>query len=844
MAIYNVKNYGAKGDGSTDDTAAIQAAIDAAAADGGGQVYLSSGTYTLSSTAAGSALQLKDFTSLTGDGMGQTVLKLADGSTGATSVVHGDGDSIGASSLTIDGNRAGNSGTVQGWVSGTSDDVTLSAVEVVNASGDGFDLRSVGHQFSVSDSVARFNGIAGFHADGQANSYIHDSLAQSNGDAGFDLGGELTVLDSDALTNGNDGFVLREGESSSAGTSRIVIDGGSAVGNNSNGVDAVLVHGFQISAMDLHGNLYNGILSDASSDGVITQNHVFGNDYDEFSYSEIDISGWTGSPATTANNVSATHNVVTGGHNSYYGITVGIDTGDYNTVADNIVSQTVLPIVVVGEHSVKSNNVAFVRLYGTDHADVMNGGVARDQLVAGDGNDTLNAGAGADVLDGGGGVDLLTTGAGADVVRFDTLADSYRDAAHSYADRITDFDATSDRLDLCALGFSTLGNGHGDTLLLSYNAALDRTYLKHLDADAAGNRFEAVLLGDHRDFTVANLQQLAEGTAAADSLSGSALADSLYGGDARDTLHGLGGDDRLFGDGGGDRLEGGAGADTFVYRELSDSLRSNAAGGTAGRDMVMDFDASLGDQLDVSALGFTGLGDGHGHTLKVSVSADGEQTVLKSLEQNAQGEHFEILLAGDHQFELSQDSILFAQPLGNTPSVLPSWLDHNVYGTGGADTLIGDSTDNWIRGGDGNDRLSGGVGDDTLVGGGGADVMNGDTGNDTFAYTKVSDSFRQGSSVFADTINGFSAYNDRLDFSALGYTGLGDGHGETLKLVQDSGRTFLRDLDGDAQGRLFEVRLAGDLKAHLTADNFVFAEAAQVEPLQLLGVTHGVGDVA
>jgi hypothetical protein len=57
-----------------------------------------------------------------------------------------------------------------------------------------------------------------------------------------------------------------------------------------------------------------------------------------------------------------------------------------------------------------------------------------------------------------------------------------------------------------------------------------------------------------------------------------------------------------------------------------------------------------------------------------------------------------VLLSGDHTFELSQDSIVFAQPFGTTPSVLPSWLDHNFYGTHGADTLTGDSTDNWIRG--------------------------------------------------------------------------------------------------------------------------------------------------
>lgn len=47
---YNARSYGALGDGTTDDRAALQAAIDAAAAAGGGTVYLPYGVYRISNT--------------------------------------------------------------------------------------------------------------------------------------------------------------------------------------------------------------------------------------------------------------------------------------------------------------------------------------------------------------------------------------------------------------------------------------------------------------------------------------------------------------------------------------------------------------------------------------------------------------------------------------------------------------------------------------------------------------------------------------------------------------------------------------------------------------------------
>lgn len=102
LGWFNVKGNGfdAVGDGVADDTLAIQAAIDAANAAGGGTVYLSAGTYKLTDSVI-----LKSHVKLKGDGITATVL------TQTSTTKHGIKGSnlelVGVEDLMVDGPGSG-----------------------------------------------------------------------------------------------------------------------------------------------------------------------------------------------------------------------------------------------------------------------------------------------------------------------------------------------------------------------------------------------------------------------------------------------------------------------------------------------------------------------------------------------------------------------------------------------------------------------------------------------------------------------------------------------------------------------------------------------------------------
>lgn len=238
------------------------------------------------------------------------------------------------------------------------------------------------------------------------------------------------------------------------------------------------------------------------------------------------------------------------------------------------------------------------------------------------------------------------------------------------------------------------------------------------------------------------------------------LIENANGGSGNDTITGNAADNVLNGNAGNDTLSGGLGNDTLNGGAGADIM----SGGLGNDTFYVD---NAGDQV------IEGPGEGTDY-LYVSVN----YTLAATVEMEW----------------IYVNSATGLSVVGNT-------FDNRMVGGNGNDTLDGGAGSDVLNGGAGNDILIGGAGDDILDGNAGNDTMNGGTGDDIYfvdsAADIVIDAVGEGSDTIYTTVDYTLGAAAEIEWIRVNVTtGLSvTGNGFANRLIGNSGNDIL---DGGA----------------------------------------------
>ena len=615
---------------AAEQTAAIQAALDAVGDGGGGTVALSAGTFTVEGTgkAADGALRVDSNTTLAGAGMGQTVIKLADGATSVTGIIRTDsGQTLADGSfktthnvtirdLTIDGNQANTSGDVDGFYSGARPDsgladshITLDQVEITQVSRYGFDPHEGTEHLTITNSVAHHNGRDGFTIDGSEHVVFANNIAHDNGRHGINIvtgSRDVLIENSQSFDNGSSGLVIQTGDNEiRAWTADVTVIGGSFDNNARYGIEARQTQDLTITNVAASGNGYHGII----------------------------LSGVTG--ADLAGNALSNNN---GGGSQLRLKNYVQDFDDSEAANDRVIMNS--DIIVDGVEQPVPTNDLHLPVYdwvitpgddtitGTDIADTFAAGDGDDFVFGAGGDDTIAGNAGDDTLDGGAGNDVLMGNIGDDTLLASEGVDTL-DGGHGFD--TADFSSIDSAVYVDLKWSGVQAKTSGGTTVSKKTATTDVAELIDIEAVVGTNHADKLLGSNGVDTLIGGEgNDVINGRSGSDTLLGEAGNDKLRGGGGADNLDGGTGNDDIRGGGGNDIIAGGTGDDTIYGGSGSDQF---VFADGWGADVIRDFSVGQ-DKIafegvsDLNSFDDLGIADVAGDAV---ISFGGDQIMLDGI---------------------------------------------------------------------------------------------------------------------------------------------------------------------------------------------------------------------
>ncbi|MEM7663982.1 MAG: calcium-binding protein [Pseudomonadota bacterium] len=463
----------------------------------------------------------------------------------------------------------------------------------------------------------------------------------------FNLSIDLN-LDTGKLSSQNFGAVLD------------VVNVENAIGNHSKNVILGESGSNSISGLEGDDELYGGAGSDSLFGGN-GDDVVLGGADDDF------LSGGDGNDTLSGDDGD---DILVGGAGSdiYFG-GAGSDTADYSSSTTGLTIDLASSVSSSGD-AAGDTFVSIERIIGTSFADTITGTfVTNDTIFAGGGNDLLDGDDGNDFLNGDAGDDVIVGGSGDDLLTGGTGADTFRYYLNAGSDTITDFDPSSDLIDI------RYTYVHYDDLLISASGP-DTVIVFDSSVPSNGQITLSNVAPSSLDATNFLIRQV--GTSGDDTLFGTEGDDELFGGDGDDYLSSFAGNDLIVGGSGSDTMIGGLGDDRYFFDDPGDWAYEAAGEGT-------DY-----------AYGITSI------VLTPNIEYVAAQGGI--------GTEFEFNVTGN-----DSDNWITGNAAGNT-----------LAGGGGRDRLIGYEGDDTIVGGKGRDYLEGDFG----AGGGGSDTFSFTSGDD------------------------------------------------------------------------------------------------------------------